>query len=91
MATNKFLSILLLSLMAFAAILLPMISGQIITCLPGECTNPSECNAACKSNGYKGGACVSMSIGSRTGACCCKPNFKSQDSFKSNDIIINNN
>ncbi|CAH8278940.1 unnamed protein product [Arabidopsis lyrata] len=86
MATNKFSSIVLLSLMVFAAILLPMISGQMIPCLEGVCTNSSECNEPCKSKGYQGGACVRMSIDTPTGACCCKPNFKSQDSFEFNDI-----
>lgn len=58
----------------------------MIPCLEGVCTNSSECNEPCKSKGYQGGACVRMSIDTPTGACCCRPNFKSQDSFEFNDI-----
>ncbi|CAL9242722.1 unnamed protein product [Arabidopsis halleri] len=49
MVTNKFSSCLLFSLMVFFLILLPLISGQMIPCLPGKCRNTRTCNASCKS------------------------------------------
>ncbi|XP_023646075.1 putative defensin-like protein 83 [Capsella rubella] len=89
MMTNKFSSCLLFSLMVLVLILLPIISGQRIPCLPGKCTDSMKCNATCKSKGYKGGACVRMDVHSKTGACCCKVRFESQDSSHTNVLITN--
>ncbi|ESQ29787.1 hypothetical protein EUTSA_v10023920mg [Eutrema salsugineum] len=88
MATKKSSSLLLFSFMVFALCLMPMISGQMIPCLPGECTKAAACDVACKSKGYKGGACIMMSFGAKTGACCCKANFESQDFSKSDDTNV---
>ncbi|ESQ32396.1 hypothetical protein EUTSA_v10005194mg [Eutrema salsugineum] len=93
MAKNEFSPLLLLSLMVLALFLMPIISGQMLPCLPGECTKTEACDAACKSKGYKGGACIRMSFGEKTGACCCKANVESQDFSKSddtNDVRITN-
>ncbi|VVA90333.1 unnamed protein product [Arabis nemorensis] len=56
MAIKKFSS-----LMVFALLILPMISGDGVgmDCKEGVCRGKPECNASCKSAGYKnGGACV---------------------------------
>ncbi|CAH8299328.1 unnamed protein product [Eruca vesicaria subsp. sativa] len=92
MTTNKFSSLILSLLMVTALFLMPIISGQMVPCLPGPCTNSAACNSACKSKGYKGGACVKMNVGEKSGACCCKPNFESQDSSISHDpnVLIPN-
>lgn len=63
-------------------------TGQIIPCLPGICTNTATCSKACKSKGYKGGACV-RNVGSNTGVCCCRVGFESQDASISTDSIAN--
>lgn len=62
-------------------------TGQMVPCLPGACTKSAPCNSACKSKGHRGGACVKMSIGEKTGACCCTRNFESQDASISKDAI----
>ncbi|XP_019095551.1 PREDICTED: putative defensin-like protein 83 [Camelina sativa] len=90
MATNKFSYLSLLLLIVFTPSLLPIISGQMIPCISGICTDSTPCNVACISKGYKGGVCVRMDFSSTTGACCCNPNFKSQESFKSDNVLITN-
>ncbi|CAN8255510.1 unnamed protein product [Cochlearia groenlandica] len=84
---NNISSIMFSSLM-FAFLLLPMISGQMVPCLPGPCTSATPCDAKCKSKGYKGGACVFINIGAKTGACCCKVNFESQVSSISDNTNV---
>ncbi|KAF8105608.1 hypothetical protein N665_0157s0176 [Sinapis alba] len=92
MTTIKFSSLLFSLLLVIVLFLVPIISGKMVPCLPGECKNSATCNSACKSKGYKGGACVMMGFGAKSGACCCNPNFQSQDSSISHDtnVLITN-
>ncbi|KAL0737885.1 hypothetical protein Bca4012_014095 [Brassica carinata] len=92
MATIKFSSLLFSLLLVTVLFLMPIISGQMVPCLPGACTNSEVCNSACKSKGYSGGACVKMGIGAKSGACCCKRKLESQDSSISKDanVLISN-
>ncbi|CAN6876695.1 unnamed protein product [Brassica oleracea var. botrytis] len=88
MSTTKFSSLIFSLVMVTALFLMPIISGQMVPCLPGECTNSSACNSACKSKGYRGGVCVKMDIGAKSGACCCRRNVESQDSSMSYDANV---
>ncbi|CAH2044688.1 unnamed protein product [Thlaspi arvense] len=86
MATNILSSLLLSSLLVFAFFLMPMISGQMVPCLPGECTDSAACDAACKSKGNEGGACILISVDAKSGDCCCKANnFESLDDSSISD------
>ncbi|KAL0701248.1 hypothetical protein Bca4012_057370 [Brassica carinata] len=78
MATEKFSSLLLLSMMVFALIILPIDSafpGFYYKCMYDGCTLTPACMAKCKSMGFlRGGECRIYSFG---GACCCQCNDKS--------------
>ncbi|XP_019100890.1 PREDICTED: defensin-like protein 90 [Camelina sativa] len=74
MATNKFTSVLLLSLVMFALILLPMISGQYYKCKFDGCKITPVCDRKCMSMGYpRRGVCRIYSFG---GVCCCELSVK---------------
>ncbi|CAN8328830.1 unnamed protein product [Cochlearia groenlandica] len=71
MATNKFV---FPSLMLFALLISPMISGQYYKCRRDGCISTPACDGKCMRMGYpKGGECRIYSFG---GACCCECNSK---------------
>ncbi|ESQ56290.1 hypothetical protein EUTSA_v10026792mg [Eutrema salsugineum] len=87
MATKKFSS--LVSLMVFALIFLPMISGQAKECFlqPG-CKNSGTCNEFCRYKGYRLGGFCEYYVGSKKGHCCCKLSFESQESSISDNTNV---
>lgn len=48
----------------------------MVLCLFGECINLLVCNLVCKFKGYRGGVCVKMDFGVKSGVCCCRCNFE---------------
>ncbi|AEE83353.1 Protein of unknown function (PD694200) [Arabidopsis thaliana] len=81
----------LVSVMVFALILLPMISGQTMQCYSGiACTDDGTCNDYCNPrNNNLGGVCLR-----RANCCCCYVSVvKSQESSLSkdtNNVFITN-
>ncbi|CAF2057103.1 unnamed protein product [Brassica oleracea var. botrytis] len=79
MATEKFSSLLLLSMMVFALIILPIdsaVPGKLYyKCMPDGCTLTPPCAAKCESMGFQNaGECRIYSYG---GVCCCQCTDKS--------------
>ncbi|CAN7129855.1 unnamed protein product [Brassica rapa subsp. narinosa] len=78
MATKKFPSLLLLSMMVFALIIFPIDSafpGLYYKCTVDGCTLTPACSVKCKAMGFlRGGECRIYSYG---GACCCECTDKS--------------
>ncbi|ESQ56295.1 hypothetical protein EUTSA_v10027134mg [Eutrema salsugineum] len=96
MANKEISSLLLLSLVVFALILVPTASGNTFSCLRStshtlssvECQNNMTCNELCKFKGYKLGGFCHNYVGSKTGHCCCNPSYKSQESSLSDNTNI---
>ncbi|EOA34885.1 hypothetical protein CARUB_v10022468mg [Capsella rubella] len=74
MATKKISYVLILSLLMFAFIILPMISGQYYKCKHDGCKSTPICDRKCLAMGYPlGGVCRIYSYG---GDCCCELSSK---------------
>ncbi|CAF1959595.1 unnamed protein product [Brassica oleracea var. botrytis] len=74
MAVKNSFSLLLSSLMMFALICIPTISGEIKFC-GMKCYSTPECNATCIHEGYEKGICLQNDYGSLE--CCCQGNLRS--------------